>query len=91
MLESKYTSNGIDIDRVLSSIFQVNRNVSNPEVFGPVKIILAAIYQIAVDGYTNAAKALLSLLKERLFLSKVFENHLSELRVEIEKVEKLIN
>jgi len=93
MLESRYTRaiNGIDIDRVLSSIFQITKNVSNPEIFEPVKTILAVIYQIAVEGDTNTAKALLSLLKERLFLSKVFEGHFSELRAEIEKVEKLIN
>ena len=37
MLESRYTRtiNGIDIDRVLSSIFQITKNVSNPEIFEP--------------------------------------------------------
>ena len=86
MLGPKYNR----IDRALDSISQLTKNASNPE-FRFVKAVLAVIRQIAIEGNANTARALLILFKERLISSKVFENHLSKLRVEIEKVEKLIN
>ena len=88
MLGPKY--NGIDIDRVLDSISQLAKNASNPE-FRFVKAVLVVIRQIAIEGDTNTARALLVLVKERLISSKVFENHLAKLRAEIEDVENKLN
>jgi len=82
--------NGIDVDRVLNNISQLAKNASNPE-FRFVKAVLAVIRQIAIEGDTTMARALLVLVKERLISSKVFESRLSELRAEIEDVENKLN